>query len=137
MYNWKYLISFNTFISKKSKTSLNYNWKKEAINSVCEIYYIITRIRKNYNSRVVNLRMNSDFNIFLFLYMFPLEKYKVWKALFPNKISSLTAYSIDEAVKLLIDFKLIDMIAEGNVINVSKIINIIKDIRIKYIKKDR
>lgn len=131
----KRLLKFLKIFSKK-KNKYVYNWRKEAILSVCEIYYIIVKAKKGYGSKVIDLRQGSDFNIFINTYMLPLEKYKVWKALFPNKISAQTSYNMDEAVKLLLNYKLVDMISEGNVITVSRIICIIKEIRFKYyIKK--
>jgi len=110
------------------------DWRKEAAFSLCELYYTQYRVQKRATgSQRIDLRPGSDFNRFMETYMKPLEQYKVWEALFPNRQSATTAGAIDEALHLLADTKLVDRVFSDDIVTVEKIVNNIRKKRAKYL----
>lgn len=110
------------------------DWRKEVAYSLCELYYSQYRAQRSYStSQRIDLRPGSDFHIFMRSHMQPLEKYSVWEALFPNRVSANSAGAIDEALHLLADTKLVDRVYSGDIVTVQKIVENIKKKRAKYL----
>lgn len=110
------------------------DWRKEVAYSLCELYYSQYRAQRSYStSQRIDLRPGSDFHIFMRSHMQPLEKYAVWEALFPNRLSANSAGAIDEALHLLADTKLVDRVYSGDIVTVQKIVENIKKKRAKYL----
>ena len=110
-------------------------WRVDAIDSICELYYIQHRHKKKgiHIHKKINRRPNSDYNRFIESHITPLEKYHIWEALFPNIKSTLYASALDEALRLIADTKLIDRVYAGDLIIVKKIIFAIRRKRSKYL----
>lgn len=110
------------------------DWRKEIANSLCELYYSQYRTQRSYSSsKRIDLRPGSDFTVFMETHMKPLDKYQVWEALFPNKISATGAVAIDEALHLLADTKLVDRVYSGDIVTVQKLVENIRKKRAKYL----
>ena len=110
------------------------DWRQEAADSLCELYYETYRTQKGRGAKRLDLRPGSDYRRFLESHMKPLAKYGVWEALFPNRVSSTSAQAIDEALHLLADTKLVDRVYSGDIVTVNKIVNNIQKKRGKYLE---
>lgn len=111
----------------------NEDWRQEAADSLCELYYETYRQQKGRGKRI-DLRPGSDFRRFLDTHLRPLQKHGVWEALFPNRASGTSAQALDEALHLLADTKLVDRVYSGDIVTVTKIVaNILKK-RAKYLE---
>jgi len=134
MINWIQLFKLTDSITKKQYYINKNNWRKEAIESICELYYTQYRGKKGYNHfKRINQRPGSDYNRFIESHIKPLEKYYIWEALFPNIKSTFYANALDEALHLMADTKLIDRVYAGDLITVKKIVLAIKKKRAKYL----
>ncbi len=111
------------------------DWRQEAADSLCELYYETYRVQKGRGKRL-DLRPGSDYRRFLDSHMKPLQKHGVWEALFPNRISATSAQAIDEALHLLADTKLVDRVYSGDIVTVTKIVTNIQKKRGKYLELD-
>ena len=110
-------------------------WRQEAADSLCELYYETYRAQKGRGKRL-DLRPGSDFRRFLDSHLRPLSKHGVWEALFPNRSSAMSAQAIDEALHLLADTKLVDRVYSGDIVTVTKIVVNIQKKRGKYLEAD-
>ena len=110
------------------------DWRQEAADSLCELYYESYRAQKRGGVNRIDLRPGSDYKRFVETFMEPLGDYGVWEVLFPNRISATSAQAIDEALHLLGDSKLVDRIFSGDIITVNKLIQSIKKKRAKYLE---
>jgi hypothetical protein len=108
-------------------------WRQEAADSLCELYYETYRTQKGRGKRL-DLRPGSDYRRFLDSHMKPLARHGVWEALFPNRVSSTSAQAIDEALHLLADTKLVDRVYSGDIVTVTKIVSNIQKKRAKYLE---
>lgn len=132
MFDWKTLIEIKkTHI--KNTPPLLHNWREEAAYSICEAYYLQFKTQRLNNNQRIDFRPGSDFSRFMETYVPALTKHNVWIALFPNKISSSSAYALDEALNLLADSKIIDRIYSGDIVTVQKLVSTIRKKRMKYI----
>lgn len=122
-------------IEKKSTLEVpEDDWRKEAADSLCTLYYTQFRTQRGYaNSQRIDFRPGSDFNRFMLSHMKPLDDYNVWEALFPNRISATSASALDEALHLLADTKLVDRVYSGDKVTVEKIVAGIRKKRAKYL----
>ena len=111
------------------------DWRQEAADSLCELYYETYRTQKGRGKRL-DLRPGSDYRRFLDSHMKPLARHGVWEALFPNRVSSTSAQAIDEALHLLADTKLVDRVYSGDIVTVNKIVTNIQKKRAKYLELD-
>ena len=109
------------------------DWRQEAADSLCELYYETYRTQKGRGKRL-DLRPGSDYRRFLDSHMKPLARHGVWEALFPNRVSSTSAQAIDEALHLLADTKLVDRVYSGDIVTVTKIVTNIQKKRAKYLE---
>ncbi len=112
------------------------DWRQEAADSLCELYYETYRTQKGRGSKRLDLRPGSDYRRFLDSHMKPLGRYGVWEALFPNRVSATSAQAIDEALHLLADTKLVDRVYSGDIVTVTKIVTNIQKKRGKYLELD-
>ncbi len=112
------------------------DWRQEAADSLCELYYETYRTQKGRGTKRLDLRPGSDFRRFMESHMKPLGKYGVWEALFPNRGSATSAQAIDEALHLLADTKLVDRVYSGDIVTVQKIVSNIQKKRAKYLEQD-
>jgi hypothetical protein len=110
------------------------DWRQEAADSLCELYYETYRTQKGRATKRLDLRPGSDFRRFMESHMKPLGKYGVWEALFPNRASATSAQAIDEALHLLADTKLVDRVYSGDIVTVQKIVSNIQKKRGKYLE---
>ena len=111
------------------------DWRQEAADSLCELYYETYRSRRTRGaSQRLDLRPGSDFQRFIESHMRPLARHGVWEALFPNKLSATSAQAIDEALHLLADTKLVDRVYSGDIVTANKLIINIKKKRSKYLE---
>ncbi len=134
MVDWKALINASTDDNKDKNFIPKDDWRMEAANSLCELYYSQYRAQRSYSTNQrIDLRPGSDFSVFMQSHMTPLEKYQVWEALFPNKASATSAVAIDEALHLLADTKLVDRVYSGDIVTVQKLVDNIKKKRAKYL----
>lgn len=108
-------------------------WRQEAAESLCELYYETYRAQKRRGQRL-DLRPGSDFSRFMDSHLRPLANYGVWEALFPNRASAMSAQAIDEALHLLADTKLVDRVYSGDIVTVNKIVINIQKKRAKYLE---
>ena len=108
-------------------------WRQEAADSLCELYYETYRVQKGRGKRL-DLRPGSDYRRFLDSHMKPLARHGVWEALFPNRVSATSAQAIDEALHLLADTKLVDRVYSGDIVTVTKIVSNIQKKRAKYLE---
>jgi hypothetical protein len=113
----------------------NDDWRQEAADSLCELYYETYRQQKSRGKRL-DLRPGSDFRRFMDSHLRPLAKHGVWEALFPNRSSATSAQAIDEALHLLADTKLVDRVYSGDIVTVTKIVNNIQKKRAKYLESE-
>lgn len=110
------------------------DWRREAADSLCILYYTQYRTQRGYaNSQRVDFRPGSDFSRFMLSHMKPLDKHKVWEAMFPNRISATSAGALDEALHLLADTKLVDRVYSGDNVTADKIVAGISKKRAKYL----
>jgi hypothetical protein len=132
MIKWDKLLSLKKFYTWNEHVDY---WRIDAIESICELYYIQHRNKKKgtHIYRKINRSPNSDYNRFIESHISPLEKYHIWEALFPNVKSTLYASALDEALHLIADTKLIDRVYAGDLIIVKKIIFAIRRKRSKYL----
>jgi hypothetical protein len=134
MVDWRALLNEGF---RKNDDAINIpedDWRKEVAYSLCELYYSQYRAQRSYStSQRIDLRPGSDFHVFMRTHMKPLDKYAVWEALFPNRISASSAGAIDEALHLLADTKLVDRVYSGDIVTVQKIVENIKKKRAKYL----
>jgi hypothetical protein len=133
MIKWTKMLSI-VLLNKDHSVKCSY-WKKEAIESICELYYMKY---KNTSQKSILLKKNikyfsADYFKFLETHIRPLEKYNIWDALFPNIKSILYANALDEALRLVADTKLIDRIYTGDLSTVKKIVFAIRKKRAKYL----
>jgi len=132
MIDWKALLEADT--AKDDVQIPDDDWRQEAAYSLCELYYAQYRAQRGYGgTQRIDLRPGSDFSRFMESHLKPLEEYKVWEALFPNRESATSAGAIDEALHLLADSKLVDRVYSGDIITVNKIVNNIKKKRAKFL----
>ena len=110
------------------------DWRQEAADSLCELYYEQFKMQKRSGAQRIDLRPGSDYQRFVESHMRPLAKHGVWEALFPNKISATSAQAIDEALHLIADSKLVDRIYSGDIVTATKLIQNIKKKRAKYLE---
>ena len=109
------------------------DWRQEAADSLCELYYETYRAQKRSGKRI-DLRPGSDYHRFVETHMIPLSDHGVWEALFPNEMSARSAQAIDEALHLLADTKLVDRVYSGDIVTATKQILNIKKKRAKYLE---
>jgi hypothetical protein len=132
MVDWKRLLEEDARERAKGGDDSD-DWRQEAADSLCELYYETYRTQKGRGKRL-DLRPGSDYRRFLESHMKPLGKYGVWEALFPNRVSSTSAQAIDEALHLLADTKLVDRVYSGDIVTVNKIVTNIQKKRAKYLE---
>lgn len=134
MIDWRALMDEGLRKNDKAIDIPEDDWRKEVSYSLCELYYSQYRAQRSYStSQRIDLRPGSDFHVFMRSHMQPLDKYAVWEALFPNRISASSAGAIDEALHLLADTKLVDRVYSGDIVTVQKIVENIKKKRAKYL----
>ena len=131
MVDWDGLLADDD--AERGKEDSTLDWKTEAADSLCELYYESYRMQKRSGARI-DLRQGSDYQRFVESHMRPLGDHGVWDALFPNKISATSAQAIDEALHLLADTKLVDRIYSGDIVTANKLILNIKKKRAKYLE---
>ena len=133
MVDWKRLLEEDA--RERRNGEEDDDWRQEAADSLCELYYETYRVQKGRGKRL-DLRPGSDYRRFLDSHMKPLGRYGVWEALFPNRISATSAQAIDEALHLLADTKLVDRVYSGDIVTVTKIVSNIQKKRGKYLELD-
>jgi hypothetical protein len=134
MVDWRSLIEEEEKYRDNTVSIPEDDWRKEVAYSLCELYYSQYRAQRSYSSsQRIDLRPGSDFHVFMRTHMKPLEKYSVWEALFPNRLSAGSAGAIDEALHLLADTKLVDRVYSGDIVTVQKIVENIRKKRAKYL----
>jgi hypothetical protein len=133
MVDWKRLLEEDA--RERRNGEEDDDWRQEAADSLCELYYETYRVQKGRGKRL-DLRPGSDYRRFLDSHMKPLGRYGVWEALFPNRISATSAQAIDEALHLLADTKLVDRVYSGDIVTVTKIVTNIQKKRGKYLELD-
>jgi hypothetical protein len=133
MVDWKRLLDEDA--RDRRGTDEDDDWRQEAADSLCELYYETYRVQKGRGKRL-DLRPGSDYRRFLDSHMKPLAKHGVWEALFPNRVSATSAQAIDEALHLLADTKLVDRVYSGDIVTVTKIVSNIQKKRGKYLELD-
>jgi hypothetical protein len=136
MVDWNALLDDDdTERSKSKKGGESEDWRQEAADSLCELYYETYRTQKRRGvSQRIDHRPGSDFQRFVESHMRPLANHGVWEALFPNQISATSAQAIDEALHLLADTKLVDRVYSGDIVTVNKIVGNIQKKRSKYLE---
>lgn len=134
MVDWKRLLEEDARDRKNGDDEDD--WRQEAADSLCELYYETYRVQKGRGAKRLDLRPGSDYRRFLDSHMKPLSRYGVWEALFPNRVSATSAQAIDEALHLLADTKLVDRVYSGDIVTVTKIVNNIQKKRGKYLELD-
>lgn len=134
MVDWKRLLEEDARDRKSGDDEDD--WRQEAADSLCELYYETYRVQKGRGAKRLDLRPGSDYRRFLDSHMKPLSRYGVWEALFPNRVSATSAQAIDEALHLLADTKLVDRVYSGDIVTVTKIVNNIQKKRGKYLELD-
>jgi hypothetical protein len=131
MVDWKRLLEDDA--RERARTGDDDEWRQEAADSLCELYYETYRTQKGRGKRL-DLRPGSDYRRFLDSHMKPLARHGVWEALFPNRTSATSAQAIDEALHLLADTKLVDRVYSGDIVTVTKIVSNIQKKRAKYLE---
>jgi hypothetical protein len=131
MVDWKGLLEDDA--RQRAGDEENDDWRQEAADSLCELYYETYRAQKGRGKRL-DLRPGSDFRRFMDTHLKPLTKYGVWEALFPNRSSATSAQAIDEALHLLADTKLVDRVFSSDIVTVTKIVSNIQKKRAKYLE---
>ena len=134
MVDWKKLLEDDN--REKGGDDDGDDWRQEAADSLCELYYETYRTQKGRATKRLDLRPGSDFRRFMESHMKPLGKYGVWEALVPNRSSATSAQAIDEALHLLADTKLVDRVYSGDIVTVQKIVSNIQKKRAKYLEQD-
>ncbi|HEY1099068.1 MAG TPA: hypothetical protein VGF99_09065 [Myxococcota bacterium] len=134
MVDWKRLLDEDARDRKGGEE--DDDWRQEAADSLCELYYETYRTQKGRGSKRLDLRPGSDYRRFLDSHMKPLGRYGIWEALFPNRVSATSAQAIDEALHLLADTKLVDRVYSGDIVTVTKIVTNIQKKRGKYLELD-
>lgn len=132
MVDWKKLLEDDERARATSGED-NDDWRQEAADSLCELYYETYRAQKGRGKRL-DLRPGSDFRRFTDSHLKPLARHAVWEALFPNRASATSAQAIDEALHLLADTKLVDRVYSGDIVTVTKIVTNIQKKRAKYLE---
>jgi hypothetical protein len=132
MVDWKRLLEDDERARAGSDDESD-DWRQEAADSLCELYYETYRAQKGRGKRL-DLRPGSDFRRFMDSHLRPLSKHNVWEALFPNRSSATSAQAIDEALHLLADTKLVDRVFSGDIVTVTKIVTNIQKKRAKYLE---
>lgn len=132
MVDWKKLLDDDA--RSRGEGEEGDDWRQEAADSLCELYYETYRTQKGRGTKRLDLRPGSDFRRFMESHMKPLGKYGVWEALFPNRASATSAQAIDEALHLLADTKLVDRVYSGDIVTVQKIVSNIQKKRAKYLE---
>jgi hypothetical protein len=132
MVDWKRLLEDDER-ARAGSDDVNDDWRTEAADSLCELYYETYRAQKGRGKRL-DLRPGSDFRRFMDSHLRPLSKHGVWEALFPNRSSATSAQAIDEALHLLADTKLVDRVYSGDIVTVTKIVSNIQKKRGKYLE---
>lgn len=132
MVDWEALLDDDEAQRAKSEES-GEDWRQEAADSLCELYYETYRAQKRSGKRI-DLRPGSDYHRFVASHMAPLSQHGVWEALFPNEMSARSAQAIDEALHLLADTKLVDRVYSGDIVTATKLILNIKKKRAKYLE---
>lgn len=132
MVDWKRLLEDDERARAGSDDESD-DWRQEAADSLCELYYETYRAQKGRGKRL-DLRPGSDFRRFMESHLRPLSRHGVWEALFPNRASSTSAQAIDEALHLLADTKLVDRVYSGDIVTVTKIVTNIQKKRAKYLE---
>jgi len=131
--DWDALLEDDESERSKSGEENEQDWRQEASDSLCELYYETYRMKKKSGNRI-DLRPGSDFHRFVESHMLPLADHGVWEALFPNEMSARSAQAIDEALHLLADTKLVDRVYSGDIVTANKLILNIKKKRAKYLE---
>lgn len=134
MVDWKKLLEDDERARATSGED-NDDWRQEAADSLCELYYETYRAQKGRGKRL-DLRPGSDFRRFMDSHLKPLSRHAVWEALFPNRSSATSAQAIDEALHLLADTKLVDRVFSGDIVTVTKIVTNMQKKRAKYLELD-
>lgn len=134
MIDWKKLLEDDER-ARASSGEDNDDWRQEAADSLCELYYETYRAQKGRGKRL-DLRPGSDFRRFMDSHLKPLARHAVWEALFPNRASATSAQAIDEALHLLADTKLVDRVFSGDIVTVTKIVTNMQKKRAKYLELD-
>lgn len=134
MVDWKKLLEDDER-ARASSGEDNDDWRQEAADSLCELYYETYRAQKGRGKRL-DLRPGSDFRRFTDSHLKPLARHSVWEALFPNRASATSAQALDEALHLLADTKLVDRVYSGDIVTVTKIVANIQKKRAKYLELD-
>ncbi|MCC7072199.1 MAG: hypothetical protein IT383_12800 [Deltaproteobacteria bacterium] len=134
MVDWKKLLEDDER-ARASSGEDNDDWRQEAADSLCELYYETYRAQKGRGKRL-DLRPGSDFRRFMDSHLKPLSRHSVWEALFPNRASATSAQAIDEALHLLADTKLVDRVFSGDIVTVTKIVTNMQKKRAKYLELD-
>lgn len=134
MVDWKQLLEDDERARADAGTDGD-DWRNEAADSLCELYYETYKIQKGRGKRL-DLRPGSDFRRFMDTHLKPLSRHGVWEALFPNRASAMSAQAIDEALHLLADTKLVDRVFSGDIVTVNKIVINIQKKRAKYLEGD-
>lgn len=132
MIDWKKLLEDDERARATSGED-NDDWRQEAADSLCELYYETYRAQKGRGKRL-DLRPGSDFRRFMDSHLKPLARHSVWEALFPNRASATSAQAIDEALHLLADTKLVDRVFSGDIVTVTKIVTNMQKKRAKYLE---
>jgi len=132
MVDWKKLLEDDER-ARASSGEDNDDWRQEAADSLCELYYETYRAQKGRGKRL-DLRPGSDFRRFTDSHLKPLSRHSVWEALFPNRASATSAQALDEALHLLADTKLVDRVYSGDIVTVTKIVTNIQKKRAKYLE---
>ena len=132
MVDWKKLLEDDER-ARAGSNEENDDWRQEAADSLCELYYETYRAQKGRGKRL-DLRPGSDFRRFMDSHLRTLTKHGVWEALFPNRSSATSAQAIDEALHLLADTKLVDRVFSGDIVTVTKIVTNIQKKRAKYLE---
>ena len=133
MVDWDALLEDDESERTRGSEDGEQDWRQEASDSLCELYYETYRMQKKSGNRI-DLRPGSDFHRFMDTHMRPLADHGVWEALFPNESSARSAQAIDEALHLLADTKLVDRIYSGDIVTANKLILNIKKKRAKYLE---
>ena len=138
MVDWKKLLDDDDKErARAGEDNENDDWRQEAADSLCELYYETYRTQKRRGgAQRLDLRPGSDFRRFMESHLRPLAKHNVWEALFPNRSSATSAQAIDEALHLLADTKLVDRVYSGDIVTVTKIVSNIGKKRAKYLEQE-
>ncbi len=133
MVDWQKLLDDDEQARKGTGTEEE-DWRQEAADSLCELYYETYRAQRRGGTQRIDHRPGSDYQRYLDSHLRPLAKYGVWESLFPNKSSATSAQALDEALHLLADTKLVDRIYSGDIVTANKLINNIQKKRAKYLE---